>query len=162
MERSVKEQRNKEEAVRFLEDYRALVFRQGDIEEQMFSISRLLREVKCDEEEGKVAKRVAAFQRNLKEKLADLQFSLIAVSFRRKRIERVVAALPPKERAVIERYYLREGHRRAAEELMEELGYEKSHIYRLRESGLQRIAGLLLTLEGDDDLFSEEQADEKA
>lgn len=158
----MKDLRSKEEIVSYLEEYRELVFRQSDIEEQMFSFARLLRETKDDESQGKVQKRVEAFRRRLQEKLIALQYSLVTVSFRRKRIERVVAALPPSERAVIDRYYISGDHRGAAEELMEELGYEKSQIYRLRENGLRRIGRLLLTLEDESSLFSEEQADEKA
>lgn len=153
---------NKEDVILFLQEYRALTFQKEDIEEQMFSAARLLRDV-SDGKEGTASKgRIGRFRRQMRDKVNELKLTLAAVTFRRQRIERAVAALPPTERAVIERYYLTGDHRRAAEELMEELGYEKSQIYRLRESALQRIGQLLTTVKEQPELFSKEDVDEKA
>ena len=58
-------------------------------------------------------------------------------------IENVVSALPKNERKVIERFFLSPDKHYAAEDLMEELEFEKTHIYRLRTRALEMISRII-------------------
>lgn len=128
----------KKEAITYLSEYRELQFHEKNIEEQMFSIACLLRDLEIGEEKGngKAARRLKAAWEKLTLDLGELRLRHARVSFRRKQIDALVGALPEKERRILERYYLHGEPARAAEDLMEQLGYEKSQIYRLRDQAL--------------------------
>lgn len=131
----------KNEAIAYLTEYRELQFHEKHIEEQMFSISRLLREWEGDTEEVSetVKKRLRSAKQTFLSELAELRIRYARVRFRRQHIEAAVSSLGSNERRILERYYLHGEAARAADDLMEELGYEKAHIYRLRDRALAAV-----------------------
>lgn len=54
-------------------------------------------------------------------------------------MERNLAALPPNERLVLERFYIN-GEKHAAERLSQELGYEQAQIYRIKDAAIKSLA----------------------
>lgn len=69
----------------------------------------------------------------------ELEADLKATALHVEDIERLLETLPEDELTVIERMFiLRE--RGAAQKLMEELGYEKSQIYNIRDRALKNLA----------------------
>lgn len=54
-------------------------------------------------------------------------------------LDKELAALPYNEQLVLERFYVSE-ERHACERLVEELGYERSQIHRIKDDGLKRLA----------------------
>lgn len=56
-------------------------------------------------------------------------------------MERLLAALPDDERRIIERTVIRQ-EKYAADSLADELGYERAHVYRLKNRALMHLAQL--------------------
>lgn len=74
-------------------------------------------------------------------KKAELSANLDATRRHVADMDRLIAALPDDERRIIDRMYVHR-ERNAAEELADELGYETSHIYRLKNAALQHLCQL--------------------
>ena len=140
----------KEKAISYLERYHKIGDRVKLIGEQMFETERVLQALRsCLPEEGRdpaLEEMLAAGQKKQKE-LALRRTALLA---QRNLIGEVVARLPFPERRVIERFFLEGTNRKASDDLMEELEFEKTQIYRLRERGLDRVAELI---EGPETVF---------
>ena len=69
----------------------------------------------------------------------ELRASLRATKRRVADLDRLIAALPPDERRVIEVKYCA-GERDASARLSEELGFEQAQIYRIRERAMRHLA----------------------
>ena len=82
-----------------------------------------------------------------------MRLRLMIIETRKKFIQRVLEILNKNERRVIERFYLTDEGKSVAEDLMEELGFEKSSIYRLKDSALDKIGEYILmcSCEGDEE-----------
>ena len=153
--------KERREAIRYLERYVLWEMQVKLIDEQMFENERLLHSIRdlAREEDG--AGYLTLLASGLK-KQKELSLKRMALNAQRNLIRETVNLLPPPERRVIERCFLDGDCRRASEDLMEELEFEKSHIYRLRERGLDRIAALI---GGGDTVFclpSAEESDQDA
>lgn len=140
---------NKKNAIEFLNQYDTLQKSCQIIDEQMFETASLLSELKREEnspsgeQSGKAAMRADKYINNLTNEYRHLSMRRRLLIHRIKLIESVVSSLPKNERKVIERFFLSPSKRYAAEELMEELEFEKTQIYRIRARGLEIIAEVI-------------------
>ena len=136
-------------AVEFLSQYDTLQRSCQIIDEQMFEIAPLLRELKREEEaqadkqSENVSRRVNKYLDSLSEEYRELSMRKRLLNYRIKMIENVVSVLPKNERKVIERFFLSPNKHYAAEDLMEELEFEKTHIYRIRTHALEMISEII-------------------
>ena len=136
-------------AVEFLSQYDILQRSCQIIDEQMFEIAPLLRELKREEEaqadkqSENVSRRVNKYLDSLSEEYRELMIRKRIINYRMKMIENVVSSLPKNERKVIERFFLSPNKHYAAEDLMEELEFEKTHIYRIRTHALEMISEII-------------------
>lgn len=143
-------------AVDFLSQYDTLQKSCKIIDEQMFEIMPLLRELKREEnastdtENENVSRRFNKYLEGLTGEYKDLAMRKRLLNYRMKIIENVVSTLPKNERKVIERFFLSPNKYYAAEDLMEELEFEKTHIYRLRTRALDMIEGIIANIPTDD------------
>lgn len=143
-------------AVEFLSQYDMLQKSCKIIDEQMFEIMPLLRELKREEnastdtQNENVSRRFNKYLEGLTDEYKDLAMRKRLLNYRIKMIENVVSALPKNERKVIERFFLSPNKHYAAEDLMEELEFEKTHIYRLRTRALDMIEGIIANIPTDD------------
>lgn len=136
-------------AVDFLSQYDILQRSCQIIDEQMFAIAPLLRELKreedaqADKKSENVSRRVNKYLDSLSEEYRELSMRKRLLNYRMKMIENVVSSLPKNERKVIERFFLSPEKHYAAEDLMEELEFEKTHIYRIRTRALEMISEII-------------------
>ena len=136
-------------AVEFLSQYDILQRSCQIIDEQMFEIAPLLRELKreedaqADKKSENVSRRVNKYLDSLSEEYRELSMRKRLLNYRMKMIENVVSSLPKNERKVIERFFLSPEKHYAAEDLMEELEFEKTHIYRIRTHALEMISEII-------------------
>ena len=136
-------------ALEFLKQYDTLQKSCKIIDEQMFEIMPLLRELKREEnaeadgQSENVSRRFDKYLDGLRDEYKDLAMRKRLLNYRIKMIENVVSALPKNERKVIERFFLSPDKHYAAEDLMEELEFEKTHIYRLRTRALEMISRII-------------------
>ena len=136
-------------AVEFLRQYDTLQRSCQIIDEQMFEIAPLLRELKREEEaqadrqSENVSRRVNKYLDSLSEEYRELMIRKRLINYRMKMIENVVSSLPKNERKVIERFFLSPVKHYAAEDLMEELEFEKTHVYRIRTHALEMISEII-------------------
>ena len=136
-------------ALEFLKQYDTLQKSCKIIDEQMFEIMPLLRELKREEnaesdmQNENVSRRFNKYLDGLISEYRDLSMRKRLLNYRIKMIENVVSALPKNERKVIERFFLSPDKHYAAEDLMEELEFEKTHIYRLRTRALEMISKII-------------------
>ena len=143
-------------AVEFLKQYDTLQKSCKIIDEQMFEIMPLLRELKREEnaelnsQNENVSRRFNKYLDGLISEYRELSMRKRLLNYRIKMIENVVSALPKNERKVIERFFLSPDKHYAAEDLMEELEFEKTHIYRLRTRALDMIEGIIANIPTDD------------
>ena len=142
---------DKQKGIVFLERYQRYTVALAYINEQMFFANRLLLTAKdtFGEKDGR-------YVTLLKER-QELAFRRAYYMGAREVITETVKRLPTPECQVIERYYIHGDEHGAAEELMERLGFEKTHIYRLRDRALRRIGAIVAEegLEVTHTLFSE-------
>jgi len=138
---------NKKRAQDFLARYRVYAEKLSYIVEQMFYIDRLL--ITAKDQLGETDPRYIALLKERKE----MAFHRAAVAGWKEVIEETVRRLPQPERRILERFYLSDSSRYAAEDLMESLEFEKTHIYRLRDRALCRL-GEMLDGEQNDVIFT--------
>jgi DNA-directed RNA polymerase specialized sigma subunit len=103
----------------------------------MFCIDRLILTAK-----EQLGEKDARYVKLLKEK-KELIFHRTTMAGWKEVIEETVRRLPEHERRVLERFYLTASCRFAAEDLMEALEFEKTHIYRLRDRALKHLGEIL-------------------
>ncbi len=136
---------NKTNAINFLNQYDTLQRSCKIIDEQMFDIMPILRDLKREENDGgalkdNVSRRVNKYLSELDERYKELSLRKRMLTYRIKLIESVVNSLPKNERKVIERFFLDPNKHYAAEDLMEDLEFEKTQIYRIRTRALGMIS----------------------
>ncbi len=132
-------------ATEFLKQYRKVQASCEIIDEQMFEIASFLREIK--REDGVTAestdRRSEKYASSMLERLNELKLRKRVLALRLSLIKSVVGSLPPQERKVIERFYFSTKLHRASDDLMEELGFEKTHIYRLKSKAIKLVADII-------------------
>ena len=137
-------------AMDFLKQYDALQTSYQIIDEQMFETVSFLRELKKDETsdcEENVTRRVNKYIERMTDEYNELILRKKLITHRMKMIENVVNSLPKNEQKVIKRFFLSSDKHYAAEDLMEELEFEKTHIYRIRTRALEMIEEIIANTE---------------
>ena len=135
-------------SIDFLKQYETLQTTCQIIDEQTFGKAKLLREIKREEGVEKtenVSRRVEKYASSLIEEINELTLRKRIIMSRINLIESVVNALSKKERTVIRRFFL-SGGKHAADDLMEELEFEKTQVYRLRARALEMIDRIITNL----------------
>ncbi len=137
-------------AMDFLKQYDALQTSCQIIDEQMFDTASFLRELKREENadrEENVTRRVNKYIERMTDEYNELILRKKLITHRMKMIENVVNSLPKNEQKVIKRFFLSSDKHYAAEDLMEELEFEKTHIYRIRTRALEMIEEIIANTE---------------
>lgn len=132
-------------ATEFLSQYNKIQKSREIIDEQMFKIAALLREL-AREEQGASENalcRAEEYKSKLYDELAELKMRRNALCLRQTLIENVVNSLNKQEAQIIKRFYFSENTHRASDDLMELLGFEKTHIYRLKSRALSKISDII-------------------
>lgn len=154
----------RKEAAAFLCRYRDYEKDLNSIREQMFVIQQLLRTIEKQESEKAsapaVQKRLDRFRKQQTELRDTLRMQHALMTAGKQYIEQILLSLPEKERNVLRRYYVMGDFHHAADDLMEELGYEKSQIYRLRDKGLDKVSRRLDESKSFLDVLSQQKTTE--
>ena len=133
----------RQKAASFLKEYNALHKNEKVVREQIYDTECMLHSLRISNPISAPNKgggsRYEDFLISQISKKEDLRLRLMIIETRKRYIQRVLEILSKNERRVIERFYLTEEGKNAAESLMEELGFEKSSIYRLKDSALDKI-----------------------
>lgn len=132
-------------AAEFLSQYNMIKKSREIIDEQMFNIAALLRELVREEQSSteNVLRRVEEYKAKLYDELAVLKMRRNALCLRQTLIENVVNSLNKQEAQIIRRFYFSDNTHRASDDLMESLGFEKTHIYRLKTRALSKISDII-------------------
>ncbi len=122
----------RQQAADFLRDYAILCRSEEAINEQMCAIDRAVRsesggEMPC----GGFCDQIG--------KMDELKLRLAVVRMRRELILGMVGRLPPRQRIVIDRFFITGGSERVADDIMERLAIEKSQVYRIKDAALDSI-----------------------
>ena len=86
----------------------------------------------------------------------ELNLRLGIVRMRREMILRMVNSLPPRQRTVIERFYITGVKGHAADDIMEWLSVEKSQVYRIKDAALDSIYRMMTDGFGEDASYKAE------
>ncbi len=142
---------NRKRAEELLSQYSTIKKTLTIMDEQMFAISSLLRELKREEDlqDGLSQERVGEYHEGLVKKMTSLRVRKNLLKLRMSMIEGIVNSLKPNEREVIKRFYFSESYHRASDDLMEKLSVEKTQVYRLRRSALKKIGEVMDNFECD-------------
>lgn len=140
---------NREKAEKYLTEYRILNKNEKIIREQMFEIEKMLGTLRISSlstvpKHGGGSK-YEDYLVNQISKKEELRIRLVIVTARKAMIKRSLEILSGNEFTVAERFYISGERKGAAEELMEKLGFEKSHIYRIKDAALDKIYNYLIT-----------------
>ncbi len=146
-------------AASFLKEYNLLKKNEKIVREQMYDTECMLHSLRISNPSASPNKgggsRYEDFLVNQISKKEDLRLRLLIIETRKKFISRLLEILTPNEKAVIERFYLSENGKNAAEDMMYKLGFEKSQIYRLKDCALDKIGEyIVLTSESCNDAES--------
>ena len=128
----------KRTGIAFLENYARYTDKLHYIDEQMFHLDRMILTAKADFGEQDMR------HVNLLKARREQHYRRAWVAGARDVILQTVKRLPSPERQILERYYIDGDGHRAAEDLMEKLGVEKTHIYRLRDRALIHVGQIVM------------------
>ncbi|MBE6622133.1 MAG: hypothetical protein E7630_04190 [Ruminococcaceae bacterium] len=128
----------KRTGIAFLENYARYTDKLHYIDEQMFHLDRMILTAKADFGEQDMR------HVNLLKARREQHYRRAWVAGARDVILQTVKRLPSPERQILERYYIDGDGHRAAEDLMEKLGFEKTHIYRLRDRALIHVGQIVM------------------
>ena len=130
-------------AADFISEYKKISYEKEIISEQMYCIAdlyrELLRSVRADEDGDTFLE----YKNNLERNLSELNARRGATFLRMKLIDSFIDRLSEAERLIVRRYYIDGDNKGAADDLMDILPYEKTHIYRLRDKALDKIADMM-------------------
>lgn len=141
----------RKKAMEFLSEYQTIIKQKKIIDEQMFSIAELYRglareessfsnEGICSNEEHSLYE---AYKNKLEQNLRECKARHGALFLRQRLIMSIVDHLSDAEKIIVRRFFLSGDSRRASDELMESLSFEKTHIYRLKDKALDKVADLM-------------------
>lgn len=137
---------NKEKAIELLKRYKLIQVRSRILREKLVALENLItsaRGVTCNATpnrggstkfEDKLVEYIMRKDRT-KVKLASYAEELAG-------IESAISELTEQERTALKIFFLDDSAKNRVDTLSEILGYERSHIYRIREKALNRLAGI--------------------
>lgn len=150
-------------AAEFISEYKTITERKRIIEEQMFAIASLLRELNRENSStGNTSEHAIEYEEHLRSTLSSLNVRRGALRLRLNMINSILDGLKPDEREILNCFYVDGDSRRASDRLIEKLGFEKSHIYRLKDKALDKVALLIQAFEEEHlyDKFCEQTAED--
>lgn len=147
-------------AAELLSSYNTVIKQKQIIDEQMFSIFELYRNMIREEQSMTDKDMYDSCKNDLRKRLCLLQSRHNELFLKQRLINSLLDRIPLTEKTVLRRFYISGGGHGAAEELMELLTFEKTHIYRLKDRGLSRIGQMMEALSDLDGL--KEDTDEDA
>lgn len=136
-------------AVTFLSEYKKLKKEKEIVSDQIYCTAELYRELMRND--GAVAehKSVSEYKVALERRINELNARRGAIQLRMKLIDSIINRLSDVERFIIRRYYIDGDCKGAADDIMEMLSYEKTHVYRLRDKALDTIADMMNSFQED-------------
>ncbi len=143
----------KEKALAYIRQYQRVIENEKIIREQMFAIDRLMSASRVTTLSSVPTKggasRYEDFVVNQIAKKDELKIRLAALMGQKSVFRMILESLPKRERIVIERFYISGARKGAVDDLTVLLGFEKSHIYRIKDSALCRISDIIDAFEDD-------------
>ena len=143
-------QKEKTEVIDILKRYRALGVAEKNLDERIAAEEQLLLSVQLSEpmdgaleEESEVRKRNTRSEQRKKKQLCQidqLRSQRSVIRAERRAVERSLGALNTEEDRILRALFLERYSEQTPFELMEQLGYEKSNLYRIRARALEHFA----------------------
>lgn len=130
-------------AADFIAEYKKLEREKEIVTDQMYGTAELYRELMCYEKNDKEQGMFDEYKMRLERMLNKLNAQRGAIQLRMKLIESIIGRLSDVERLILRRYYIEGDSKGAADDLMEDLSYEKTHVYRLRDKALDKVAEMM-------------------
>lgn len=134
---------NRQRAAKFLREYPTLCKNEKIINEQMCVIDRAMHSISISSPSSIPnyggCSRYEDYLIGQLNKKDELKLRLAIVRMRRESITGLVDRLPPRQRAVVTRFFITGGSEGAAEDIMEQMSIEKSQVYRLKDMALDSI-----------------------
>lgn len=154
----------REKTANYIKSYSTTVNSERIIKEQLFDVERLLHSLRTSNMGSSPnhggSSRYEDFLVSQISKKEELRLRLLICEMRKNNIIRMLDKLPPIDRKIIDRIFINGGKHGAVEDLMDKLGFEKSHIYRMKDRALDRLAEYMAEIEGDVNLLgSKKQPD---
>lgn len=131
-------------ASELLSSYNTVVKQKQIIDEQMFSTFELYRGLEREERSLDCQNGLySPCKKELEDRLVELHNKHAGLFLKQRFINSLLDRIPLTEKTVLRRFFITGGAHGVAEELMELLSFEKTHIYRLKDRGLMRIAEMM-------------------
>lgn len=127
----------KKKAIEALKNYNSMCIAEQNLREELTAVEKMLEKLWSN------SSLVSSYSQELEQlraKRDKLQGELGILLARKHSVDRSIAALPSKEQTVLRKFFITPAEKGSAEELMEEMDYEKTQIYRIRERALRRFA----------------------
>ena len=130
-------------AADFVSEYKKLKHEKEIVTDQMYCTAELYRELTRNEGTEGNQKILNEYKCSLERRINELNARRGAIQLRMKLIDSIILRLSDIEQLVIKRYYIDGNSKGAADDIMERLSYEKTHVYRLRDKALDTIADMM-------------------
>lgn len=140
-------------AADFITEYKKLKHEREIVSDQMYCTAELYRELMRSERSDGDEGAFNEYKLRLERRLIELNARRGAMQLRTKLIDSVIDRLDDIERLIVKRYYIDGDSKGAADDLMEILSYEKTHIYRLKDRALDKIADMIDSFPTEDYLY---------
>ncbi len=134
----------KKQAIEALENYNSMCIAEENLKEELEATEEMLNKLSI---QGSIAALGDIELEALRAKRDNLQGRIGLLVAKKHSVERSIAALPALEQTVLRRFFITPKRKGSAESLMEEMDYEKTQIYRIRERALRRFAINLFGIE---------------
>lgn len=137
---------NKEKAIELLKRYKLLKVRSRILQEKLVALENLItsaRGVTCSTTPNRGGS--SKYEDKLVDYITRKDFyklKLATYADEIAGIESAIAELPEREKTALKVFFLDEGAQDRVGTLCETLGFERSHIYRIREKALNRLAAI--------------------
>lgn len=136
-------------AVTFLNEYKKLKKEKEIVSDQIYCTAELCRELMRNDGADADQKSLGEYKVALERRINELNARRGAIQLRMKLIDSIINRLSDVERFIIRRYYIDGDCKGAADDIMDMLSYEKTHVYRLRDKALDTIADMMNSFQED-------------
>ena len=140
-------------AADFILGYKKLKHEKEIVSDQMYCTAELYRELMRAEHSETDQGTFNDYKNGLERRMTELNARRGAIQLRMKLIDSIIDRLSEVERLIIKRYYIDGDCKGAADDIMEMLSYEKTHVYRLRDKALDIIYEMMISFP-DDNLYN--------
>jgi hypothetical protein len=130
-------------AADFVSEYKKLKHEKEIVTDQMYCSAELYRELARSEGTDGNQKILNEYKSSLERRINELNARRGAIQLRMKLIDSMILRLSDVEQLIIRRYYIDGESKGAADDIMEILSYEKTHVYRLKDKALDNIYDMM-------------------